>query len=99
MHITAALIQAVPKTDLHLHLDGSLRLTTLIELAQENGVSLPSYTKSGLQALVFKDSYSNLGEYLAGVAYTVAVLQNAAALERAAYELAWDNIAEGVRYI
>ncbi len=99
MQITAALIQAVPKTDLHLHLDGSLRLTTLIELAQENGVSLPSYTKSGLQALVFKDSYSNLGEYLAGFAYTVAVLQNAAALERAAYELAWDNIAEGVRYI
>lgn len=32
--ITAAFLRALPKTDVHLHLDGSVRLETLIELAQ-----------------------------------------------------------------
>ena len=31
--ITPAFLEAIPKTDLHVHLDGSLRLATLIELA------------------------------------------------------------------
>ena len=41
-------LQALPKTDLHVHLDGSLRLETLIELARERDVKLPSYTSDGL---------------------------------------------------
>jgi len=90
---------ALPKTDLHVHLDGSLRLATLIDLARERGVALPSETEQGLTELVFKERYASLVEYLAGFAYTCAVLQDAEALERVAYELAWDNIREGVRYI
>ena len=53
-------------------------------------------TEEGLRELVFKPRYANLGEYLTGFAYTVAVLQNEPALERCAYELAQDNQAEGV---
>ncbi len=97
--ITRDLIHKLPKTDLHLHLDGSLRLETLIELARTRGVVLPSDTPEGLNELVFKESYANLGEYLHGFAYTCSVLQDAEALERCSYELAWDNIEEGVRYI
>ncbi len=97
--IPTELIRALPKTDLHLHLDGSLREQTLIELARERGVSLPSDTVEGLNELVFRSQYANLAEYLHGFQYTCAVLQDAEALERAAYELAWDNINEGVRYI
>lgn len=97
--ISDDLIRALPKTDLHLHLDGSLRLPSLIEMARERGVVLPSTTEEGLNELVFKDRYADLGEYLHGFAYTCAVLQDPEALERAAYELAWDNIEEGVRYI
>lgn len=97
--ITDDLIRALPKTDLHLHLDGSLRLPSLVEMARERGVSLPSSTEEGLNELVFKERYADLGEYLHGFAYTCAVLQDAEALERASYELAWDNIDEGVRYI
>lgn len=93
------LLRALPKTDLHVHLDGSLRLASLIEMARERGVELPSWTEAGLCDLVFKDSYNSLEEYLHGFAYTGAVLQDAEALERAAYELAWDNIDEGVRYV
>ncbi len=97
--ITREFIKKVPKTDLHLHLDGSLRLSTLIELAKKDGVELPSYTESGLQEQVFKKQYANLGEYLAGFAYTCSVLQNKESLQRVAFELAEDCIAEGVRYI
>ena len=97
--VTDALIRALPKTDLHVHLDGSLRLPTLIELARDAHVALPSTTVEGLCDQVFKPTYANLPEYLAGFSYTVAALQTAEALERAAYELAWDNIDEGVRYV
>ena len=97
--ITDALINALPKTDLHLHLDGSMREQTLIDLARSRRVVLPSETVEGLNELVFKDQYRSLGEYLQGFAYTTAVLQDSEALERAGYELAWDNILEGVRYI
>ena len=99
MKITKEFIKKIPKTDLHLHLDGSIRISTLIELAKENGISLPSYTEEGLKKLVFKDKYENLGEYLKGFAYTGAVLQDKSSLERVAYELATDNLSEGVRYI
>ncbi len=89
----------LPKTDLHVHLDGSLRLSSLIELAAARGVALPSHTEDGLNELVFKESYANLSEYLQGFAYTCAVLRDEESLERAAYELAWDNLEEGVCYV
>jgi adenosine deaminase len=97
--ITPEFIRAIPKSDLHVHLDGSLRLGTLIELAKTHNVELPSYEEAGLRELVFKDRYANLGEYLQGFAYTCAVLRDAESIERVAYELAEDNISEGVRYI
>jgi len=97
--ITESFVKALPKTDLHVHLDGSIRPSTLIDLAKEYGVNLPSFTESGLRDTVFKDRYANLGEYLQGFGYTVSVLQSELALERTAYELAVDNFEEGVRYL
>ncbi len=92
-------IRRLPKTDLHVHLDGSLRLPTLIELARERRVALPSQTEDGLLQLVFRERYQSLAEYLEGFKYTAAVLSDEDALERAACELAEDNQAEGVRYL
>ncbi len=93
------LIRRLPKNDLHVHLDGSLRLTTVIDLAKSRQVALPSNTQEGLRELVFRPHYNSLAEYLEGFTYTVAVLQDAEALERAASELAEDCQAEGVRYL
>ena len=73
--ITEQFIRKIPKTDLHLHLDGSLRLSSLIEMARDGKVELPSYEADGLNALVFKERYADLTEYLTGFAYTVGVLQ------------------------
>jgi adenosine deaminase len=99
MKINREYIEKIPKSDLHLHLDGSLRLSTLIELARENDIEIPAYTEKELREKVFKAKYNDLGEYLRGFEFTCKVLQREAALERAAYELVKDNIAEGVRYI
>jgi len=96
---TEAFLKAIPKTDLHLHLDGSLRLETLIELARDRGVELPSETPEGLLELVFKEQYRDLPDYLHGFAYTAPVLCDEEALERAAFELGEDCLAEGVRYV
>lgn len=99
MQFPQEFLDRIPKNDLHVHLDGSLRLSTLIELARKNGVELPAYTEAGLLETVFTPSYADLNEYLAGFAYTCAVMQDHESLERIAYELAWDNINEGVRYV
>jgi adenosine deaminase len=96
--ITEEFLREIPKTDLHVHLDGSIRIPTLIELAREQKVELPSYTDEGLRELVFKERYRSLVEYLQGFGYTCAVMQTPEALERIAYEFAVDNYAEGVRY-
>ncbi|TDI89551.1 MAG: adenosine deaminase family protein [Caldithrix sp.] len=95
----AELINLIPKTDLHVHLDGSLRLQTLTEIAKQENVELPSSTVEGLNELVFKDNYANLEEYLKTFGYACAVMQKPEYLERIAYELAQDNQNEGVRYI
>lgn len=99
LQITRELIADLPKTDLHVHLDGSIRISTLIELAKEQGVELPSQTEEGLRDLVFKERYEDLPAYLHGFMYTCAVMQNLESLERVSYEFAWDNIEEGVCYV
>jgi len=96
---SADFLKAIPKTDLHVHLGGSLRLSTLIDFAKKQNVDLPSYTESGLMETVFKKQYSGLAEYLKAFYYTHRVMRDPESLEQIAYELAWDNFNEGVRYI
>jgi adenosine deaminase len=93
------LIRRLPKTDLHVHLDGSLRLPTLIDLARSRRVALPTETEEGLREQVFRERYQDLPEYLEGFRYTVAVLQDAEALERVTFELCEDAQEEGIRYL
>lgn len=93
------LIKRLPKTDLHIHLDGSVRINTLIELSKENNLKLPSYTESGLNNLVFKKRYKNLNEYLTGFSLILPVMQTSENLERISYEFANDSIKDGVCYV
>ena len=97
--ITPEFIRSLPKSDLHLHLDGSLRVKTLIEMAREMKIKLPSYSEAGLRKLVYKETYKDLPDYLHGFMYTCAVMTDLDNLSRIAQELVEDNIAEGVRYI
>lgn len=92
-------IRKIPKTDLHVHLDGSVRERTLIDIAKEQKIELPSYTPEGLNEIVFKSSYANLDEYLRGFGLTNKVMQHPDHLDQISYELAIDNFAEGVRHL
>jgi len=93
-------IRSLPKVDLHCHLDGSLRLETIWDLAQGRQVALPARTLEGLRTLFSPGNVPrNLVDYLKRFDYTLAVLQDAEALTRAAYELALDNAAENVLYL
>jgi adenosine deaminase len=94
-----ATVLKIPKNDLHVHLDGSIRLETIIEISKQEKLDLPSYTVEGLNQTLFKDQYRNLEEYLSTFGYSCAVMQKPEYLEQIAYELAIDNQEEGVRYL
>ena len=91
-------LREIPKTDIHVHLDGSVRLGTLIELSKLQGLLLPTYDESELRQKYFNGGYQNLENYLEGFKYTLPVMQDASSIQRIAYEFAVDNYTEGVRY-
>lgn len=98
--ISLELIQKLPKTDLHCHLDGSLRLDTVLELARTQRVKLPTFDRGELFGLLYAGEHvESLDDYLRAFEITLSVLQTESALERAAYELAEDAHRENVRYI
>jgi adenosine deaminase len=100
MTLTLETLRRLPKTDLHLHLDGSLRPRTVWELAQEQGVKLPAKSAGDLaRKLVAGPQVKSLGDYLKTFDLTLAVLQVPQALERVSYELAEDCAAENVRHM
>jgi len=98
--IPRELLQSLPKTDLHCHLDGSLRLDTVIDLARKQGTKLPTFDRSELFKMLYAgESVSSLDDYLRAFDITLSVMQTEDALERTAYELAEDAHKENVRYI
>ena len=89
-----------PKTDLHCHLDGSLRIETFIELAREYNVKLPSYDEAGLkETLGFGERKSGFQNYLVLFEYALSMMQEKDAIERIAFELAEDAAKENVVYL
>jgi adenosine deaminase len=96
--VTPALLEALPKAELHVHLDGSLRPGTMLELTREAGVPLPASDAASLAQVMRADDSADLVEYLRRFDWTLAVMQTPEAMERIAYELAVDLAAENVRY-
>jgi adenosine deaminase len=100
MEIPFDLLEKLPKTDLHVHLDGSLRIPTIIDLAKKQNIDLPSLDEEQLaQKVMTGKSCKNLAEYLSGFEITLSVMQDEEALYRVAYELAEDAAAENVWYM
>ncbi len=98
MDFTREDIFKLPKTDLHLHLDGSLRVPTIIELAKEYKVDLPTFDEEELtKQLVVPVDCPSLEAYLEPFNTTLSVLQDKDALTRVAFELAEDCAKENVK--
>jgi adenosine deaminase len=76
----------LPKAHLHVHLEGAIRSTTLLDLARRHSIEPPRYTFQDLAA--FFDTYQRVRE----------CLLDADDFRRIAYELCQDEAAQGVRY-
>ncbi len=92
--------RSLPKIELHCHLDGSLRAETIIDIAKEENISLPTYCVEEMKELIAApiDCHS-LVDYLSRFKIPVQVLQSKASLKRVAYELMEDAAKENVKYI
>jgi len=92
-------LQALPKPELHVHLDGSLRPSTMLALARDRNVTMPESSEGALADHMLVSDAASLEDYLERFETTLSVMQDAEAIERIAYELALDHAAENVRYV
>jgi adenosine deaminase len=93
-------LQDLPKIDLHRHLEGSLRLETVVELARKHGVDLPSYDIEQLRPLV-QATYDppDFNRYLDKFNVLRRIYSAQQAIERVAYEAVADAAGDNVRYL
>jgi adenosine deaminase len=92
-------IERWPKTELHLHLDGSLLAETALELARSRGVDAPADIVGMRAALVAPERCGSQAELLRAFDLPIALLQDAEALERVTRELVEVKAIDGVRYV
>ncbi|WP_243232422.1 adenosine deaminase [Microbacterium sp. CIAB417] len=92
-------LRSLPKVSLHDHLDGAVRPSTVIELADEAGLDLPEKDARRLAAWFAKQGDSgSLVEYLKTFDLTTGVMQTAEQLTRVAREFVEDLAEDGVIY-
>ncbi|MGX4668152.1 adenosine deaminase [Cerasibacillus sp. JNUCC 74] len=89
-----------PKIELHCHLDGSVRIQTIIDIAQKEGIQLPSFEKEELQKeLIAPLECDSLEEYLKKFSLPNLVMQTKESLKRITFELFEDTTRENVKYL
>jgi adenosine deaminase len=96
----------LPLIDLHRHLDGSVRLETILDLGRRHNLPLPAWDLEGLRPHVQVVGTTSEGPALPGVMAFIAkfkwmtgVLVDQAACRRIAYENVEDALREGIQYI
>lgn len=89
-----------PLIDLHRHLDGSVRLATILELGREHDIPLPGRTLDELRPhVIVSTPQPGLVEFLAKFRWMTGVLADYDACRRVARENVEDASKEGIRYI
>jgi adenosine deaminase len=96
---TAVDFRSWPKIDLHLHLDGAIRVATIAELGEQLGVPLPAREPEQLARFVQVDrDCRSLADFLKRFEVFYPILPYAVTQERIAYELCEDCAQDGVIY-
>ncbi len=94
-----ALTRAMLKAELHLHLDGSLRVATALDIAHSRHVEAPQ-TFAGMRGvLVAPDQVTDQADLLRAFDLPILLMQDAEAIERIAEDLVVDKAADNVRYM
>ena len=93
------LVQAMPKAELHLHLDGCLRPQTALDLAARFGVDAPGTWDGMFGALVAPARPGSQAELLKSFALPLQLMQFPEALTRITTDLLEDKAADNVRYL
>lgn len=89
----------LPLTDLHRHLDGNIRIATILELGQKFSLALPAYNIEGLRPYVqIVETEPNLLAFLSKLDWGVAVLGDLDACRRVAYENVQDVMNAQIDY-
>ncbi len=90
--------KALPKIDLHCHLDGSVRPETLFELARKQGIEVPELNLLREQ-LIAPENCPSLDEYLKRFDLANEVMQDVESIERITFEIFEDAALENVKYL
>lgn len=97
---TAFIDPRLPLIDLHRHLDGAIRLETVVELAEAKGIELPARDVEGLRPYVVVDGKADgLMDFIGRFRYLTAILTDLDACRRVAYENVEDAKREGIDYV
>lgn len=98
--LTKDVFRKLPKAELHYHLDGSLTVETILELAKEQSVNLPAKTEESLSKLVVvPDDCPSLEQFLKAFDITLSVLQTAEGLRKATRSLGENAMRDGIKYL
>ncbi|XP_059912133.1 adenosine deaminase [Gadus macrocephalus] len=89
-----------PKVELHVHLDGAIRVQTILDVAKRRGVPLPADTVEGMTQIIILQEPATLTEFLGKFAeYMHVIAGDREAIKRIAYEFVEDKAKEGVVYV
>lgn len=93
------IIEEMPKVELHDHLDGGLRAETIIELAEEQKITIPSNNPQELESWFHRGANrKSLNLYLEGFSVTVSLMQDKKSLKRIAKEAIIDRAKQNIVY-
>ena len=99
MRTSRATIEKLPKIELHCHLDGSISMQTIRQLAQQAGIELPVSDEDLRLKITAPQNAESLMDYLAPFDFVLPMLQTETSLELAAYDILEQAQKDNIRYM